>query len=382
MNFENLQNNKENQKSSFEIMKTPEIVVHEEKGAQLFSLLLKAENSEWGETETSFAKETTEYFKENPLNLKTLETIREFHEQEVDEETLYNFSLTYQHPERVKEAFDMITKYKPHIKNPKEIHQKLQGILETFDQTFSNSSLAEKLTLEIETDREKRLEQEQLKTTKERVENIIDFFKPDLKTTSVKKLNFVPTDPLYKKNSGRTFLSFSDEQIIISHINNKDNQDHEFCHSIINPIVEKLSQKLTNEQKEKISQLANKRLKEDYGKEHFSLLCEEFIRTFDVVKKGGSPKSYEDFKQKLSKITSKQFQKELAENLNFQKRCKKMKITTISDLQKKSKEYFKQFENNPLQNLIFEFYQKYEKLPNQENKNFEQFVLDNFIDSI
>lgn len=50
-----------------EVLKTPEIVIQEEKGAQLFSLLLKAENPKWGETETPLAKETVEYFKNNPI---------------------------------------------------------------------------------------------------------------------------------------------------------------------------------------------------------------------------------------------------------------------------------------------------------------------------
>ena len=79
MNFESPQNNIENQGNSFEVMKTPEIVVQEERGAQLFSLLLKAENSEWGETETLLAKETTEYFRDNPIDPEILKTIKNFY---------------------------------------------------------------------------------------------------------------------------------------------------------------------------------------------------------------------------------------------------------------------------------------------------------------
>ena len=44
-------NKKKEQKRVFEIMKIPEIVVQEERGAQLLSLLLKAENPQWGEIE-------------------------------------------------------------------------------------------------------------------------------------------------------------------------------------------------------------------------------------------------------------------------------------------------------------------------------------------
>jgi len=42
--FESIYQNIEKQEVAFEVMKTPEIVIQEEKGAQLFSLLLKAEN--------------------------------------------------------------------------------------------------------------------------------------------------------------------------------------------------------------------------------------------------------------------------------------------------------------------------------------------------
>ena len=302
MSFENPQNNLEKQERSFEVMKTPEIVVQEEKGAQLFSLLLKANNTEWGETETPLAKDTTKYFRDNPIDAEILATINGFYEEGVDEETLYNLALTYQHPERAEKVLEMAIKYKPHVKNPQEVYQKVSDLLRQFDKTFSDSPLAEKFTAEIEQDKNKRLQR--MEEAKKRVESLIDFFKPDSKTTDVKKLSFVPTDPLYKKNSGRAFSAFPGEQIIISHIDNVDNQDHEFSHSIINPVVKKLSQQLTDEQKEKISQLASEKLKQDYGDGHFSLLCEEFIRTYnDVLKQEERPQTYEDFVQKISGIT-------------------------------------------------------------------------------
>ena len=143
----------EKNKTGFEVMKTPEIVVQEERGAQLFSLLLKAENPEWGETETPLAKETVEYFENNPLSPDILKTIREFNAQGVDEETLYNLALTYQHPERAEKVLEMAAKYKPHVKNPQDVYQKVSALLVRFDQTFSASPLAEKFIAEIERDR-------------------------------------------------------------------------------------------------------------------------------------------------------------------------------------------------------------------------------------
>jgi hypothetical protein len=377
--YSNIEKPKEREKKepTFEIMKTPEIVVQEEKGAQLFSLLLKAENSNWGETETPLSKETVKYFRDNPISPEILKTIKNFHEGGIDEETLYNFALTYQHPERVEKVLEMVEKYKPNVKNPQEVYQKVLTLLEHFDQTFSTSPLAEKFSAEIERDRNERLQR--IEETKKRIEKLIDFFKPDSKTTNVKKISFVPTDPLYKKNSGRAFSVFPGEQIIISHIDNVDNQDHEFCHAIINPIVEKLSQQLTDEQKEKISQLASEKLKQDYGDDHFSLLCEEFIRTYnDVFKRGEKPQTYEDFVQKISSITEDQFQKFLADSQNLRARCEQLEIKTIEDFKNKSREYFEKFEKNQLRESIFKLYQEYCSRPNKEVENFEKFVLEKF----
>ena len=377
--YPNIEKPKEREKKepTFEVMKTPEIVVQEEKGAQLFSLLLKAENSNWGETETPLSKETVKYFRDNPISPEILKTIKNFHEGGIDEETLYNFALTYQHPERVEKVLEMVEKYKPNVKNPQEVYQKVLTLLEHFDQTFSTSPLAEKFSAEIERDRNERLQR--IEETKKRIEKLIDFFKPDSKTTNVKKISFVPTDPLYKKNSGRAFSVFPGEQIIISHIDNVDNQDHEFCHAIINPIVEKLSQQLTDEQKEKISQLASEKLKQDYGDDHFSLLCEEFIRTYnDVFKRGEKPQTYEDFVQKISSITEDQFQKFLADSQNLRARCEQLEIKTIEDLKNKSQEYFEKFEKNQLRESIFKLYQEYCSRPNKEVENFEEFVLEKF----
>jgi len=369
--------NREWKEGAVEVMKTPEIVVQEERGSQLFSLLLKAENPKWGETETPLAKETARYFQNNPLSPDILKTIKDFHNEGIDEENLYNLALTYQHPERGEKVLEMAEKYKPHVKDPQEKHQKLLSVLEDFDRTFSASPLAKKFTSEISRDKNERMGR--LGETKERIEGLIDFFKPDAKTTNVKRLSFVPTDPLYRSNSGRNFSAFPGEQIIISHINNVDNQDHEFCHGIVNPVVEKLAQKLTDEQKEKISQLASGKLKQDYGNGYFSLLCEEFIRTYnDVFKKGGMPQTYENFVKNTSNITEGRFRKSLTQSESLRARCKELKISTVDDFKDKSQGYFERFEKNQLRDLIFEFYQEYSNRPKKESENFERSVLAKF----
>ncbi|MEK7120265.1 MAG: hypothetical protein AAB824_01865, partial [Patescibacteria group bacterium] len=188
----------------------------------------------------------------------------------------------------------------------------------------------------------------------------------------------MPPDPLDRINTGSAFI-FGEELVLKTHIDNPDNLEHEFSHSMINPIVEKLSQYLTDEQKEKISELASENLKQDYDEGYFSLLCEEFIRTYnDVFKKGEKPQTYETFVQKISGISEEQFQKFLAQSKNLKARCEELGITTIEDFKNKSQEYFERFEKNQLRDLIFEIYQEYSNRPDKETENFERFVLAKF----
>ena len=365
--------------ADFEVLKTPEISVCEEREAQLLSFILKAKNPEWGNDDTTLAVDVKNYFSEIPLSSKVsgfFDEIRALQEGGVDEEVLYILAFTYGHSERNEGAFEVITKHKSYIENPQELQQKLFHALEVFGQSFSSSPLAEKLRLEIEKDKKAR--EEILDETKARIERLISFFRPDSKTTVIRKISLMPTDPLDRINTGSAFV-FGEELVLKTHIDNPDNLEHEFSHSMINPIVEKLSQQLTDEQKEKISQLANKKLKQDYGEGYFSLLCEEFIRTYnDVFKKGEKPQSYEDFVQKISGISEEQFQKFLAQSENLKVRCFELGITTIEDFKNKSQEYFERFERNQLRDLIFEIYQEYSNRPDKETENFERFVLAKF----
>ncbi len=315
--------------SNFEVMKTPEIVVQDEPGAQLLSLILKDQKPDWAEG--------------------------------IDEEALYNLALTYKHPERTEAALETLAKYKSYIDNPQELQKKILKALEKAKGP------------KIDTEQDKKTRLENLETTKQRIERIIEFFRPDAITTPIKRISLMPTDQFSQKDSGTAF-PFGEELVLKTHIENPDNLDHEFLHSVINPIVEKLSQQLTDEQKEKVVQLASEKLKQDYGEKYFSLLCEELIRTYnDVFKKGERPQTYEDFLQKISGISEGQFQEFLAQSESLRTRCDELEIKTIENLRSKSQEYFERFERNCLRDLIFELYQEYASRPDK-NENFEQFL--------
>lgn len=367
----------------FEVLRTPEISVCEERGAQLLSCILKAKNPKWGKSAGPFAEEAESYFQKNPLSPEIsefLDEIRALEEGGVDEETLYTIALTYGRPERNEAAFDFLTKQKSYSGDPQELQQKLLRVLGVFERSFSSSSLAEKLTHEVEADIEAR--QQNSKETGMRIEAQIAFFKPDSTTTEINKISLMPTDPLYRKDAGSSFV-FGEELVLKTNIENPDNLDHEFLHSVINPIVGKLFQRLTEKQKESITHFASEKLKRDYGENPDSLLSEELIRTYnDVVKKGEQPKTYENFSQNVRDINEEQFQKLLSQSEILQARCGELKIATVTDFRDKSQEYFRRFEMNQLRDLIFELYQEYQNRIDKETDNFERFILKRFINKI
>ncbi|MDD2637024.1 MAG: hypothetical protein PHW82_16140 [Bacteroidales bacterium] len=92
----------------FEVLKTPQISIREEREAQFLSFIFKAGNPEWGNNDTLFSDDAKEYFSRNPLDsevLRFLDEINAFQEGGVDEEVLYTLALTYGHPERNEGAF-------------------------------------------------------------------------------------------------------------------------------------------------------------------------------------------------------------------------------------------------------------------------------------
>ncbi len=356
-----------------EVMSTPEIVVQEEKGLQLFSLLQKARNSDWGKKNGSLVEKTTQYFKDNPVDPEILKTLDELYEQGADEESLYNAALTYQHPERgIDQILEMAAKYKPWLKDPEGAFRKFLSVLEQFDRDFSGSPLAAEFDDHVKQDMSKWREKEA--STREVVEEVIAFFRPDPNTTNVDRLIFAPTDPLVEKTSGRSFTGFQGEQVIASHVDNEHNQVHEFCHSIINPVIEKLVLRLTDEQLEKVPQLASETLIEEGYQGPFNLLCEEFVRTYN-----DKPVTYEGMIKTISDLTEEDFQEILEiQKGKLKSRCEQLGIETLEDLKSKSREYFDRFLINRLHELILELYQEYKDRPNPEAENFEQFALRKF----
>lgn len=370
----------EEKRIEVEVMKTPEIIIQPERGPILMSAIMKGFDPEWGNRDHELAKLTEQHFREYPLEPEIKNTIEELRKMGVDEESLYNLSLTYQHPERTGEVFSFLTKHKE-IQDPEKEQQKLLKCLELLDSNPSFKKLEENFIKYREEDVEKR--KNQLEESRKRIEELINFFRPKANTTNVERINLMPTDFLYHRKSGKSFM-LGKELILMSPPEDYlDGQAHEFLHSVINPIVDKLDSKLSEDQKRKIVELASGKIKQHYGEDlenYYSHLCEGFIRTYvNIFEKGARSLTYEGFQELISqKIKSeKQFQEILAEDKELKQRCDSLSISNLMELKNKSGGYFEKYEEDRLGDVIYEFYGDYkQEYQDKLELTFEDFVLE------
>ncbi len=366
-----------------ETMNVPEIVVQPEKGTHLLSIILKGHNPEWGNCDSELAKLTEQHFSEHPLNTDIKNTIEKLTKEGVDEESLYNLSLTYQNPERAGYVFDMLEKHKGIRRmGAEESQRKLVGVLEILDKDPSLDGLKKKFTKETQKDIATR--QEQLGGSRQKIEKLIDFFRPKLKTTEIERVNLLPTDFLYHKRSGKSF-SLGKELILMSSPEDSiEGQAHEFLHGVINPIVDKLEKNLSEDHKRKIIELTSGKIKQHYGEEnYYSHLCEGFIRThLNVFEKGEKPQTYKNFRELISqKITNdSQFQEIFTKDKELKQRCDALGISNLKELIQKSKDYFETYEEDKLGNIINDFLGDYKReCSDKPEITFEDFVLQKFV---
>lgn len=380
-------NIQESRECGIEVMEIPEIKVKKEDGLFLTSLILKSLNPDWGSDEYELAKETTEYFLKNSINRNVGDffgEIRALKDGGIDEESLFILSLTFNHPEREEAAIATLEKYKPWIKDPRGLHTRFVCVLKE----FKDSTIAKELRVSFETETDRDIEQRErrLPQTRERISRLIDFFQPDMSTTPVTRIEMLPTNFLYPKNAGAGF-HFGNELVIMSNIDNDDNVDHEFLHSAINPIVEKLESTLTESQKEAVLERTSGRLRENYGEHFFSVLCEEFIRTYnDWFKKSKKPPTVSEFMRDVrgQLLQNKELDDFVEETTGGG--TKKIPFTlrlagirTMSDWEDDSRRYFNKYKQSDVQNMVYDAYITYTKEREQNpDLNFETFISEKF----
>jgi len=372
------------------LMAAPEIVIESEKGINLMSFMLKGYDPEWGDNDHELSKATNEFFKKNPLSgriRKSLDDLKVLKKDGLNQEILFNISLTYEHLERLKETSINLWRDEE-IDNPDELQENLMKLMEDLSEELNlNTNFIElKNKFEAETQKDIEIRKERLESSKEEITKLLGFFRPKAETTRAKKINIIPTDQLYNKESGMGF-SIGEEIIIrvpLKDFTENNQWTHEFLHSVINPINDKLYKNLTDEQKEKIIKMSPEKLKQHYGENSNTLLNESFIRTYvNLFEKGSGPYNYEYFKKLIPTVSEEKFQDSLRYDKEFKQRMDAMGISNLKEFSGKSEEYFEKYEKDLLGNIIYGFYDDYQKeFKNSEKLTFENFVLEKFSDYI
>lgn len=281
-----------------------------------------------------------------------------------DEEAVFMLALTLDHPEWKDEILQQIARDKPHIQNPEKILARIsKDYYITERQPRSQSDTA--------------WWTEHLPETKTRIANLLTYFHPSQDAVA-KKIIIVPSDQLLpSKDTGRSF-HIGNTAIIMSHSENLDNFEHEFLHSIINPLTRKVAGEIPQE---KIIALASNKLKnqEMYGNHALSLLNEELIRTYnDLIKRGEPIRTFADFEKLVKSIDEKSFADLIDAEPITKARLSAMGIFSLADFQTRIKEYYDRYEKNSLREKIYQFYKKFntEKAFRPDAK-FEDFFLKN-----
>ncbi|MDF1496498.1 MAG: hypothetical protein P1P90_00370 [Patescibacteria group bacterium] len=354
----------------FEQVKLPEILVKEEWGLQLMSVLNRARDKNWGNGSSELSQKVDEYFLEHKLAGEISQKLDELEAMGVYEEYLYNLALAYDDPKRLDDVIALAKKHKPQIIDPRKAQEVFFEMMKEFDEGFSGSEVAREIKKVNLLDIAQR--EMQMKEVEERIQKLLEFFKP--KNPLPQRLVIVPSDPLEKASSGRGFM-FGDEWVIKSNIENQENFDHEFLHGIINPIVDKIVAELSDAQKQKISELASSQIKADYGDEVYSILCEEFIRTYvNFYRYSDKPRSLEDFRTIISGMSDEDFARELKKSGSLKEKCLNLGITNREEMLKSASEYYDKFVRNDLRALIYGLYPDYESRQDK-SESFEEFIL-------
>ncbi|MFZ2310072.1 MAG: hypothetical protein WAW11_00830 [Patescibacteria group bacterium] len=210
--------------------------------------------------------------------------------------------------------------------------------------------------------------QQRLDNLKNRISESIKFFNP--KDGGIQKVVYLPTNPLEKKESGSGII-VGDTCYIQSELDNKINEVHEFLHSIINPVTEKIN--LSESDQQAILKLAPDRLK-DY-EDARSILTEEIIRTYKIGFNENDNPSFVNFKKQLLAANKKDLDNLLA------KEKKEKGSSSAGDAEEllNSEELMIKYYNNQARDIfserIWNFFDDYKK---SGSVNFEDYLLENY----
>lgn len=282
-----------------------------------------------------------------------------------DEESLFMLALVHEHPERSEEIIGQLKRYKPHINNPEKL---LERVMEILHKKVGEDE-------ECGDDGSNKWGDSGA-IVAEHLSSMINFFNPDLKESKINQVTIVPSDDLLASHSGGSFR-VADEIIIISRSDDLDNFDHEFLHGIINPLVEKEIDRMTDEERRQLVELSSSRLrsKDQYGEHPGSLLQETIIRTYvHYIQKNLPMPDMGHFRDRISSLDETEFNKILEEYPALAKQLESMKVDSLEDFKNRCEEFYYKFAQDILRERVYIMLKNYKKAKHDNNKiTFEQY---------
>jgi hypothetical protein len=306
-----------------------------------------------------------------------LKTDRKYKFETENEEAVNWIAFCYKNEDLKPEVLEMLRKHKPFIQEPEKLFEQVFESLAEFESDFTP------LNLEDEIKKREGL----IPLYKERIEKIVSYFGLDTKGMSIEQVIVVPCDNFLGSVESGYSIILGKTLYIMSHTENLDNFDHEFLHSIINPITEKCREYFeSQEQAGKIFEYTDGGI-DGYGAHPLSVLNEEIINTYvQYVKVNTGEITIEQLRQGLQGINEDDFQK-IKGIVKGPKHLQDsfQNYSNLKDLIDNLEDYYENFVRgkvivkNKLREKLLDFYRRYEELrKDDKNLSFEKFFLEKY----
>lgn len=334
------------------------------KSSIVYCAISKKINNTWGNEQNT---EISEYIKNQDINLdkdfiKLYQDVR-IMAKENDETLGWLAFVAEKGTSEESLVVDQMIRHKGFDKKQAEILQSEFSRLYLQVKSVIDFGQIEQFISDDATKREKRLPE-----IKKIVNDAIDFFKPQ--PSQIKNVIYLPTNPLARKQSG-SGLKLGKNFYINSEYGNRENEVHEFLHSIINPITEKI--KLSADDEEKILKLCPDKLR-DY-QYALSILTEEIIRTYKTGFTDGNKPNFENFKKLLLSKDKHELEKALIEE-KTRGESMALSVDELLNNDELIGKYYEKYSQDVLAERVWRLFEFYKS----SGEDFEKYLLENYRD--
>lgn len=360
------------QKEIQETMTMPEVRFVADRGVMWHFVLQNLLKSGGQRAELDGATEKLEdYFQGSPVAPELMDGFRRIRD-ESDPEVFYWLALQAGETERQEPIISEIERHKHQIKDPRELLDRFNDLLGRLQER--HGGVVEFLAPLFVQESESRQPSETV-ACRQNLQEAINFFRPKRRTTDLDKISIAATG-LAGPGEGRMTI-FGREGLLLANEGDPDVVVHEFLHTVINPITQKLD--LSDEQAVHIWALASGRLRESYGEDPRSILNETLINAYvDNFSKNQTPR--ERLFSKINKLGEIGFQRSLHQtDTNLKSYCDVLGIKTYQDLVTHREEFYERFYQDEFRERVLNMYESYNVARRRNGQlAFEDYFLANF----